>query len=120
MVTDMTSRMTDTDKSPEESTYSQRHSPVESLYLEKPANETRTYPCKRQRIITCVIMAVVCFLPFIDDTVISTAIPSITNDFDRLADVGYYGSSFLALSAATQLPWGKLRSKTWTQHLSHH
>lgn len=39
---------------------------------------------------------------------LSTAIPKITNEFHSLNDVGWYGSSYLFVFTAAQMPWGKL------------
>ncbi|KAL4947685.1 MFS general substrate transporter [Aspergillus filifer] len=40
--------------------------------------------------------------------IIATAIPGITDDFHRLDDVGWYGSSTFILAAAASPVWGKL------------
>ncbi|KAG6020202.1 hypothetical protein E4U41_002923 [Claviceps citrina] len=48
------------------------------------------------------------FLVAVDRTIISTAIPSITNDFNSLNDVGWYGSIYLLTCCAFQLLFGKL------------
>lgn len=40
-------------------------------------------------------------------TIITTAIPSITNEFHSLEDVGWYGSAMFFPLAATQSVWGK-------------
>lgn len=47
------------------------------------------------------------FLAALDNTIIATAIPSITTQFNSLDDVGWYGSAFFITTAATQAPWGK-------------
>ncbi|CAK5276777.1 unnamed protein product [Mycena citricolor] len=47
------------------------------------------------------------FLVALDNTIIATAIPKITDDFNSLADVGWYGSAYLLTTAATQLLFGK-------------
>ncbi|KAJ5837056.1 hypothetical protein N7447_003082 [Penicillium robsamsonii] len=44
----------------------------------------------------------------LDVTIITTAIPRITDQFDSLNDVGWYGSSFLLTNCATTLAFGKL------------
>ncbi|PGH35299.1 hypothetical protein GX50_01879 [[Emmonsia] crescens] len=41
-------------------------------------------------------------------SIISTAIPRITTEFNSLADVGWYGSAFFLTLAATQSIWGNL------------
>lgn len=40
-------------------------------------------------------ITLVIFLMLLDMSIIVTAIPSITNDFHSLGDVGWYGSAFL-------------------------
>ncbi|KAF2678685.1 MFS general substrate transporter [Lentithecium fluviatile CBS 122367] len=47
------------------------------------------------------------FLASLDTTIITTAIPSITNDFHSLQDVGWYASALFFSVAATQSMWGK-------------
>ncbi|KAJ7454683.1 putative efflux pump antibiotic resistance protein [Mycena latifolia] len=47
------------------------------------------------------------FLLALDNTIISTAIPKITDQFNSLDDVGWYGSAYLLATAATQLLFGK-------------
>jgi MFS family permease len=47
------------------------------------------------------------FLASLDATIITTAIPSITNEFHSLEDVGWYGSAMFFPLAATQSMWGK-------------
>ncbi|KAJ7909119.1 major facilitator superfamily transporter [Mycena leptocephala] len=47
------------------------------------------------------------FLVALDNTIIATAIPKITDQFKSLDDVGWYGSSYLLTTAATQLLFGK-------------
>ena len=48
------------------------------------------------------------FLVALDNTIIATAIPTITDRFDSLGDVGWYGSAYLLTTAALQLFFGKL------------
>ncbi|GAP91503.1 putative DHA14-like major facilitator [Rosellinia necatrix] len=48
------------------------------------------------------------FLIALDNSIIATAIPAITNAFHSLPDVGWYGSAYLLTTAALQLLFGKL------------
>ncbi|KAF7616252.1 putative efflux pump antibiotic resistance protein [Aspergillus flavus] len=48
------------------------------------------------------------FCVSLDQTVLATAIPRITDEFQSLKNVGWYGSSFLFVFTATQMMWGKL------------
>ncbi|KAJ5206628.1 hypothetical protein N7472_003076 [Penicillium cf. griseofulvum] len=60
--------------------------------------------------VVCLIVSafVAMFLVALDRTIISTAIPKITDDFNSLDDVGWYGSAYLLTCCAFQLLFGKL------------
>ncbi|KAM6529202.1 hypothetical protein FALCPG4_007348 [Fusarium falciforme] len=47
------------------------------------------------------------FLVVLDMTIVATAIPKITDEFQRLDEVSWYGAAFLICSAAFQSTWGK-------------
>ncbi|THV52917.1 hypothetical protein BGAL_0064g00070 [Botrytis galanthina] len=59
--------------------------------------------------VTAVGLAIVLsmFLASLDLTIISTAIPHITEEFHSLNDVGWYGSALFLTVAAAQSVWGK-------------
>lgn len=48
------------------------------------------------------------FLVALDRTILSTAIPQITNDFESLGDIGWYGSAYMLTTAAFQLLFGRI------------
>lgn len=48
------------------------------------------------------------FIVALDRTILSTAIPQITNDFDSLGDIGWYGSAYMLATAAFQLVFGRI------------
>ncbi|KAI0473596.1 putative efflux pump [Xylariaceae sp. FL0804] len=48
------------------------------------------------------------FLIALDNAIIATAIPKITDQFHSLDDVGWYGSAYLLTTASLQLLFGKL------------
>ncbi|KAL4905804.1 hypothetical protein BDW74DRAFT_177506 [Aspergillus multicolor] len=48
------------------------------------------------------------FLTALDLTIISTAVPRITREFESLNDVGWYGSAFFLTVCVFQTIWGKL------------
>ncbi|TQN65339.1 Aspyridones efflux protein [Colletotrichum shisoi] len=59
------------------------------------------------------IVAAACFSVFLmalDNCIIATAIPRITDEFNSLDDVGWYGSAYLLTTASLQLLCGKLYS----------
>ncbi|KAL2831869.1 major facilitator superfamily domain-containing protein [Aspergillus pseudoustus] len=49
-----------------------------------------------------------CTLVALDNTILATAIPRITAQFDSLGDVGWYGSAFLLTNCSVSLLYGKL------------
>ncbi|KAJ7045128.1 putative efflux pump antibiotic resistance protein [Mycena alexandri] len=48
------------------------------------------------------------FLVALDNTIIDTAVPKITDEFNSLSDVGWYSSAYLLTTAGTQLLFGKI------------
>ncbi|CAI7647354.1 unnamed protein product [Penicillium viridicatum] len=60
--------------------------------------------------VVCLIVSafVAMFLVALDRTIISTAIPKITDEFNSFDDVGWYGSAYLLTCCAFQLLFGKL------------
>ncbi|KAK8044333.1 hypothetical protein PG993_004357 [Apiospora rasikravindrae] len=53
-------------------------------------------------------MALSVFLMALDESIIATAIPRITDGFHSLNDVGWYGSGYMMTMACFQLTFGKL------------
>ncbi|RYP21926.1 hypothetical protein DL765_002002 [Monosporascus sp. GIB2] len=54
----------------------------------------------------CVVLA--SFLVLLDNSVVSTAIPEITDEFHSLEDIGWYGSAYTLGNACLQLLTGKV------------
>lgn len=48
------------------------------------------------------------FLVALDRTIIGTAIPQITNEFQSLGDIGWYGSAYQLTTSAAQLLFGRV------------
>jgi hypothetical protein len=63
-------------------------------------------PLRRYLIILGLCLATLCMS--IDNTIIGTALPKITDDFKSIDDVGWYGSAFLLTVCAFQLAFAKL------------
>lgn len=51
-----------------------------------------------------------------DQTVIATAIPSITDQFGSVDDIGWYASAYLLTSCLFQLLWGRIYTHFPLQH----
>lgn len=61
-----------------------------------------------RQILILAALLVSIFCEALDETIIATAIPKITDHFHRLNDVGWYGSGYLLTISAFQLFYGKL------------
>ncbi|KAH8688640.1 MFS transporter [Talaromyces proteolyticus] len=73
--------------------------------LETPAE---AYQSKSRLAAIMVGLALSCTLVALDNTILATAIPKITAQFDSLGDVGWYGSAFLLTNCSVSLLYGKL------------
>ncbi|USW59767.1 Putative major facilitator superfamily, MFS transporter superfamily [Septoria linicola] len=59
-------------------------------------------------VVLTIAICLVVFLMSLDRTILATAVPSITDDFHSLNDVGWYASGFLFASSCMLLPFGKI------------
>lgn len=66
------------------------------------------YPSGIKFAIISASLCLAVFLMALDNTIIATAIPKITDEFRSLDDVGWYASSYLLTTCALQLFFGKL------------
>ncbi|KAJ7197032.1 MFS transporter [Mycena pura] len=66
-----------------------------------------TNPKGLQLALITVALCLSVFLVALDNTIIATAIPKITDQFQSLDDVGWYASAYLLTTAAFQLMFGK-------------
>jgi len=71
-----------------------------------PACEEQ-YPTGLRFVLITVGLILSIFLAALDTTIISTAIPKITDHFGAVQDVGWYGSAYAITNAAFQSCWGK-------------
>ncbi|KAL9107302.1 MAG: hypothetical protein Q9227_007754 [Pyrenula ochraceoflavens] len=70
--------------------------------------ETPEYPSNRKRILIMTALYLAAFLVTLDQNIISTAIPRITDEFHSIADVGWYGTAYLLVMCSFQLVMGKV------------
>ncbi|KAI4095682.1 MAG: hypothetical protein LQ339_007171 [Xanthoria mediterranea] len=83
-------------------------SPIqEAAALDKPSDEPE-YPSGAKLAIITISLCLSVLLMALDNTIIATAIPKITDYFNSLDDVGWYGSAYLLTTCAFQLFFGKL------------
>ncbi|KAL8398464.1 hypothetical protein RB596_005839 [Gaeumannomyces avenae] len=66
-----------------------------------------SYPTGIKLAIISIALSLAVFLMALDNSIITTAIPRITDEFRSLEDVGWYGSAYLLTTAALQLLFGK-------------
>ncbi|KAK5277735.1 hypothetical protein LTR16_009415, partial [Cryomyces antarcticus] len=72
--------------------------------------EEETYPTGLKLILITIALCLSVFCMALDNTIIATAIPRITDQFKALNDVGWYGSAYLLTTCAFQLLFGKFYS----------
>ncbi|QIW94720.1 hypothetical protein AMS68_000238 [Peltaster fructicola] len=66
------------------------------------------YPPTSQAIVVMIAIMLAIFLVALDRTIIATAIPQITNEFNSLGDIGWYGSAFMITACSFQLFIGRI------------
>ncbi|EMC91453.1 hypothetical protein BAUCODRAFT_39638 [Baudoinia panamericana UAMH 10762] len=75
---------------------------------EQEADDQIEYPKAWALTLITIALCLSVFCVALDNTIISTAIPKITDEFKAIDDVGWYGSSYLLTTCAFQLFFGKL------------
>lgn len=78
---------------------------VDGSALEKvnTSAEGTEYPTGLKLGLISLALCLSVFLMALDNTIIATAIPKITDEFHSLPDVGWYGSAYLLTTASFQL-----------------
>ncbi|KAH7094384.1 major facilitator superfamily-domain-containing protein [Paraphoma chrysanthemicola] len=66
------------------------------------------YPSAAKTAVIMVSLYISIFLVALDRTIIGPAIPAITNEFDSIGDIGWYGSSYMLTSAGFILLYGRI------------
>lgn len=57
-----------------------------------------TYPSTSKQIMTMASVGLVIFLVSLDRTILATATPKITDEFDSISDLGWYASAYMLTS----------------------
>jgi MFS family permease len=77
----------------------------------EPNTDVNTkYPKGLKLAVIIVSLQLACFCVALDNTIVATAIPKITDEFQALGDVGWYGSAYLLFVSSFQLFFGRLYS----------
>ncbi|KAL9613423.1 MAG: hypothetical protein Q9167_002021 [Letrouitia subvulpina] len=66
------------------------------------------YPSTKIVAVVMIALYLAMFLVALDRTIISTAVPRITDEFNSLGDVGWYGSAYLLTACGFQLQFGRV------------
>lgn len=66
------------------------------------------YPSNKKRVVIMAAVYLAIFLVTLDQNIISTAIPRITDEFHSLNDIGWYGTAYLLTMCSFQLLMGKI------------
>jgi hypothetical protein len=66
------------------------------------------YPTGARVVLILAALCMSVFLVALDQTIISTAIPKITDEFSSIGDIGWYGSSYLLTATALQPTFGRI------------
>ncbi|KAI1384991.1 putative efflux pump [Hypoxylon trugodes] len=83
---------------------SRHNEAVEKIQTREDGTE---YPTGAKLVLIALALCLSVFLMALDNSIITTAIPKITDAFHSLPDVGWYGSAYLLTTAALQLLFGK-------------
>ncbi|KJK74880.1 hypothetical protein H634G_09924 [Metarhizium anisopliae BRIP 53293] len=76
------------------------------------SNDAIDYPTSTRLLMINLSLCISIFVTALDNTIIATAIPRITDDFKSQNDIGWYGSSYLLTQASLQLLYGKFYTMT--------
>ncbi|KFY44979.1 hypothetical protein V494_01232 [Pseudogymnoascus sp. VKM F-4513 (FW-928)] len=81
---------------------------VEDLLSDAKKEDIIEYPSMHKRILIMTSLLLSIFLVTLDQNIISTAIPRITDEFHSLDDIGWYGSAYLLTTCSFQLLMGRV------------
>ncbi|KAL4755900.1 major facilitator superfamily domain-containing protein [Aspergillus foveolatus] len=82
--------------------------PIESLDFEPSPDTEPNYPKGTEFWFTILALCVTLILGGLDANIVATAVPSITDHFHTVADVGWYSSAFRLCTCAFQFGFAKL------------
>lgn len=81
---------------------------IEALNLESNSDTEPNYPKGTEFWFTILAVCVILVLGGLDVNIVATAVPSITDHFHTVADVGWYSSAFRLCTCAFQFGFAKL------------
>ncbi|PWN48871.1 MFS general substrate transporter [Violaceomyces palustris] len=72
------------------------------------AEDEQDYPSGIKLYLIMLALSLYVFLTALDQTIVSTAVPDVTNQFDSFSDVGWYASAYLLTSTCFQPLFGRM------------
>jgi hypothetical protein len=82
--------------------------PAEQLQVEEAAEEHVEYPTGPQLMLNFGAIMMVCFLHGLDLTIVAPTLPSITNEFKSVSDIGWYSAIYGVVLSSTNFFFGKM------------
>ncbi|KAL2167763.1 hypothetical protein VTG60DRAFT_823 [Thermothelomyces hinnuleus] len=76
--------------------------------LPRPSEDEMFQPKSIRFWLTLLSSFLALFLVALDRTIIATAVPRISDEFQALGDIGWYGSSYMLTTACAQLLFGRI------------
>ncbi|OAL38217.1 hypothetical protein AYO20_02669 [Fonsecaea nubica] len=80
----------------------------EEVEVEDEVEDTSNYPSGLKLVTLIIALDLAVFLVALDQTIIATAIPKITDRFNSVTDIGWYGSAYFLTSTALQPSFGRI------------
>ncbi|KAK7421237.1 hypothetical protein QQX98_002369 [Neonectria punicea] len=87
--------------------------PDDSAASSRNGEDDIEYPTGMKLALITLALCLAVFVMALDNSIIATAIPKITDEFHSLNDVGWYGSAYMLTGASLQLFFGKFYT-FWT------
>ncbi|KAL8861830.1 MAG: hypothetical protein Q9178_001699 [Gyalolechia marmorata] len=94
-----------------------KHEEIDIEKRDEHEEDEKQYPSTRIVAIVMLALYLAMYLVALDRTIISTAIPTITDEFDSLGDVGWYGSAYLLTACSLQLQFGRIFTLYHTKYV---
>ena len=83
--------------------------PTSDQSIPTHSSDTATRPATFIQLLTqCLALGLVCFLVWLDEGILATVIPSISNHFQSFSALAWYAPSYLFGLCAFQLPFGRV------------
>ncbi|OAP61540.1 hypothetical protein AYL99_03743 [Fonsecaea erecta] len=80
----------------------------EQIEVEDETEDRSNYPHGLKLVTLIVALCLAVFLVALDQTIIATAIPKITDRFNSVNDIGWYGSAYFLTSTSLQPSFGRI------------